>query len=474
MDRPPPPEVQAATAPPPAAPEADAPAAEAPPKRRRGPAVGCLVCLIGCAVLPLLLVVTSAAFYFGEYRRCATLTPTGDALFDHYAQALVEANAGRLFFATEDGSQLISLTDGELASWEAEFGGDPRYWQLRYSCTRQIPAKIEADLKARGLSPRVHYLEQARERGAVDAAVLYQLAREYYGMWYEQLPLVRPADPSVRPERADALEIEARIIEHHGEELLAILDEAVAAAPEESFPYYRRARFQLARGEAGQALTDLARGNAAPANRWPESFPYSFVIERLSRGELSGNETLTGLVLAVHLSEQLPNYGAWKAFGSRLLASEELIAEPSWRNEYHDFACRLGSLDGTGMLFVLVGSMLVRMQAEDLLVAHGAELSDAERQGLLGLALLNAELKKESTRLAERQHWLDERFAEEQSLLGRYASSLARQSPEWYRYWCEHQGIEYGAVRTRAVSGLNRLALFDYETLSFPPPWGMP
>jgi hypothetical protein len=86
----------------------------------------------GCGLSLLAVLLAVLASYGCEFYRCARYTPTGDALYDRYARAVIRNEAWKLFHAA--GTHPATLSDRLLARWEDDCGADPRYWQLRYWC----------------------------------------------------------------------------------------------------------------------------------------------------------------------------------------------------------------------------------------------------------------------------------------------------------------------------------------------------
>jgi hypothetical protein len=122
-------------------------------------------------------------------------TPTGDELYDTYAQALLELLENARPFQSMIQVAPPSLSSELLDNWEDEFGNDPRYWQLRYwdanwqtrvqEHASQYPA-IEVD---QDLDPG-DFLEQGVERGASDVItemLLFKYRRQALKASWDQI-----------------------------------------------------------------------------------------------------------------------------------------------------------------------------------------------------------------------------------------------------------------------------------------------
>jgi hypothetical protein len=188
-------------------------------------------------------------------------TPTGDALWDRFAQTTLDLLKER----SEQGTPWNDLpvySPQLLAEWEPDFGTDPRYWQLCFwACWRAVPA-----------SPTEPWVGPADPPGG-EAILLRAIAADaadatiYWTLLNIQLSRAHPDW--------------ARF-----EELLSGF---IARYPEEAAGWYRRGALRLQQGRYAEAEADLAAGNAAPSNSRMRIFPASHVAEGLTSNGLLGS-----------------------------------------------------------------------------------------------------------------------------------------------------------------------------------------
>jgi hypothetical protein len=225
--------------------------------------------------------------------------PTGDALFDRYALAvdgrINAANAGK----TNSQDKLAALSDADLAQWESEFGGDVRYWELRYLCALNNAG--QTPLSA-GFAKPGDFLDEASRRNIATANTLLVRYRELC-MGHEAE--LKPFEPKRQPQGAGESGASpaapppldpqaASIIKRQQQEQLALLDAAVAAAPEMAWPRYMRGLYWLERGEQAKGLKDLAAGNAAPDCPVPQPWPLGCIADAPAQAVPPGSAAVCG------------------------------------------------------------------------------------------------------------------------------------------------------------------------------------
>jgi hypothetical protein len=293
-------------------------------------------------------------------------TPTGDALWDKYASALLDGMKQQPLAPTSPagGWRAPVVPDSVLAQWEPQFGNDPRYWQLRYFERRRagMPRPGGASIGMgqqelqRALSPPggipTGALEEGDQRGISDAASL----------WCEYLAL--GASDSTRRS--------------------ALLDRLVQQMPEESFSWYLRGLAECRAGAWSAGLADLKAGNAAPHNRVPYPFPLSFVIDRLHRGEPLGSEVAAGMVVQnafvySFYSEGLTSRQVWRDLPKRVKAGN------GWEDAktVHDFCCRLETMDRADGVQRIMAIIPATSLLRQLLTDDAAEFQPEQRRQLL-------------------------------------------------------------------------------------------
>jgi len=304
----------------------------------------------------ILLVLIPAGLYLNEVRRCTIFHPTGDALFDRYAQAVISRQGWRLFTChSEQDINPATLPDELLATWEPEFGDDPRYWQLRFFC-----ARFRNNLHAQGIKPRdpwelstpdhphpVKHLETARERGVADAETLLLLHIIATSTWYDEV-----ADQHGAPERMldEHFDLAVAINADYEARLLALLDEAIAVGPDECWPYWERAQLRLSWGEDEAALADLRAGNACSSNVIPVCFPISAVLRDHDRHAEHGNQVLNGAILELAFNADylgMQKILRWKSHAKGQIMRMSLgYGNAGLSDALHHTFCKMAVADG--------------------------------------------------------------------------------------------------------------------------------
>jgi hypothetical protein len=228
--------------------------------------------------------------------------PTGDALFDRYAAEIWQRNAPGAY-AGEGISTAACLPDDLLAAWEAEFGNDPRYWQLRYFCARALKtdaepevswteelfkpeaAAGEAEASAQpaynGPDP-VSFLEAGIARGAYDCATLKAL-------FNARLDSMLAGDPKqLAPQR--------ELQPGAAEQLVPLAAKLVSEFPEEADSWTIQALVNFELGNDAAAFDDLKAGNAAPSSRYVTFFPASAAMQAAIDGTSTGSDYVNGMI----------------------------------------------------------------------------------------------------------------------------------------------------------------------------------
>jgi len=312
-------------------------------------------------------------------------TPTGDALFDRYAQAVLERQCTGPATDLPYVLNPTTLPDDVLASWEAEFGGHPRYWQLRCWC--HITGKLDTSGWPNLYDPfsfgkikadAAQYLAEAQQRGIADADTILL----YYGLlpdvWEQAHPM----------QTVDELDQQSAIqLEHEHEQLQrGLLDAAVAAGPDCAWAYWQRALWLLNMGEENAALLDLRAGNRAPFNRLPVPFPLSFVLDQLDAGNVTGSKALSGAILDEGL--RLDLYApAWPGIKlkERIKDNEVrllLSGDTALAGALHQTACQI-ALTGRGCRPVYTTAGVCIWMQLDTIMRDCSEGLNSEQRGVL-------------------------------------------------------------------------------------------
>ncbi len=360
-----------------------------------GASMRLLFLLLSCLAASVLAATAARAGY----------QPTGDALYDRYAQAvLAQPGWPPLNTALNELNLMetlrplyvnpLTLRDETLAQWEGEFGADPRYWQLRAYCYAFRKCRALGDDDEPDLAGGARLLREGWERGAADAETLL-LIHTWEG-WATGQPVEREQERPLREallargytaqglawmnewDMEDALEgVELDIPEYYEiaprfeQEELNLLNAAIALGPDECWPYWRRAIYRLYYGEPELGLADLRAGNAASDCRYPMCFPVSFVYDELAAGRVAGDKALAGLLI-----EEAADSGALHSIRDTIVLKERykeavviynLSGDHALLAEIYVMGTRIGQSDRRSVYTSYISSLLCSLPALDLL-----------------------------------------------------------------------------------------------------------
>lgn len=360
-----------------------------------------LGCWIWFRISILVLVAILLVAYSVEVWRCSRYQPTGDALYDRYATAVISRQRWILFHGGKH--HPTYLPDSMLAEWEDEFGSDPRYWQLRYFCARhkgafgsggraQFPRsplgylfglrRWDTEPTDRERSAWKH-LQTGVDKGAADWMTLEILGRE--------TKRLREYAENAEMALIDTLDLDEREIRQLKIELnreqeqkeLARIDAVIDADPSQAWPYYRRARYWFYYGEGELALADLKVGNAVPNNEMSKVFPVSLLMERIESGDHLGNKILAGAVFEEDSYSLFQNWIKWKDLYKEALGMVALGGDTEIIQELHLTACRLGMAKNNDNWEPVVAAVYESMLSNNLLVEYGADLTYRQRRTMM-------------------------------------------------------------------------------------------
>lgn len=335
-------------------------------------------------------------------------TPTGDALWDTYAQALLEQLPSiRADFGLESTEAAI-LPDKLLASWEADFGDDQRYWQLRFWNKVSLDNKatfqtwepydmfdfLEAEEfinpafgTLRKISPpdSVSFLIRGKELGATDWASEFYLF-QFLKWRLEYIEENLEPGNQIEDEYFDIPEFEneTAIAKWFAERKLALSNELVAGFPDDSWAWYHRARLQFDADNWESGLADLRQGNQAKFNRNPICFPMSYIAENTGEKPHAGNRIAAGIVAESYMF-------LFKTMGARLTINKEFdnqiqrIQTGSSMKElepWHPAACRLGSMENSGAGDRLCGIIPAKILLRYFLTETPESVTEEQRVAL--------------------------------------------------------------------------------------------
>jgi hypothetical protein len=275
--------------------------------------------------------------------------PTGDALFDRYALA-VNAQINAWDGENLEPGMFASLPDSELAKWEADFGNDPRYWELRYfSVQCSAGFSCNADAPSRG----VEYLREAKRRGIATANTLCCL----------------------------------HLAEEQTHRDSTILDAAVAKDPDYAWAYYLRAMQRFEQGDQERGQADLATGNTASCNRYPRPFPIGLVRDSFNAAIPLGSAVVCGAILWATtelLGSDIGGMARCTRQFKTSLASNSFTSQPEVWENWQQYAWRFACCEPANMVHTIraqtIDSMIINTFKErDLTALSPAQTETVKR-----------------------------------------------------------------------------------------------
>ena len=342
--------------------------------------------------------------------------PTGDELFDRYAEAVDDRLTGtKLDYDITLRAAVIP--DEVLAAWEPEFGEDPHYWELRYLLADArasglfdagtIPESSEGEtpqeMSDEAVEPVTTYprpmdfLLEAERRGCASSNTLLLLYLEARNEHYDALEELTTYEGArslttwntleemipLRPEfSAEVLAEAMKLQAAHENREADLLEAACFRGYNEAWPYYFRGFNRLSLGEFEAGLRDLKKGNSAPVNRYPVPYPVAEIEESMLAGEPLGGPVVCGAVQLMLISYVMPNFIKMKDDCRGAMLAAELGGNIEAYDAWHHFACRLPESRETVFIQAMVSTVLVRMLREGMVDNHAAELSPGQLEAL--------------------------------------------------------------------------------------------
>ena len=343
-------------------------------------------------VLPLLAYCVVAVL---AYSIKPTPINTGDALYDKYlawvADDLANNYRGSIAkpYGNRWGSAGYSVNLDPFASWEAEFGNDPRYWMLRYR--HSMGTRIDEW----GFSEfNISYLEQAYELGVVDGAILFILLKEMDSNFSNESDYNSTNIPHSPKAAADYQKFKRSEIDRQvGTEHNQLLAELLEVAGDESLPHYYAALCDGQRGNYEQAFLHLSEGNQAPNNSSLIGFPIERVSLDLRSATPLPDKLISGLILGEEVALLLPDFIEIKNLGKVLVSDAVSRNDRAALDEFHTFACRYGGLGGGSVMTHLVGTVLVGQVESEFSNNLGSSLNAQQTSNLATLTNLKGQQK---------------------------------------------------------------------------------
>jgi hypothetical protein len=409
---------------------------------------------------------------------------SGDRLLDTWLQAAMDTSTYSYTTTAEPGGFLSAgIPERTWRQWEGQFGHDPRFWMLCYH--QRGPAEGEYDSAVAGVQVpgACRYLEEARQRGLADGAVLYNLLREYDSAWNASVDAEIEAQGKAAATPKPTTNAQRLAVQQHwslarsrlvdprfGVKEAALLKELLAAAPDEACVHYFAGQLAYKRQDYAAALACIARGNQAQHNRILCGFPDDAVVRAARAGHLvGGDEQLTGVLRMATwwYSPQTPIDAKQTVNGLSAWAAQRRDWEGL--NTMQQYGCRYATTDNGGLLEALVGYMLVRYIDGNVKATPGLTLTPAQRQALSVQAVKVAALRDKIKAFTSKHVPLHHRSLFEHAVAGGMdffthgRARFIRESAEECKSLQQEQAAMVGPLR----DAFEEIASFDYTTFSW-------
>lgn len=267
--------------------------------------------IIGFAILALLWL---AGLVFLKLQSQGGYRPTGDELFDRYARLVLSQQhkfrnepwlhrtlAGLGIKLPISAAQPEALDFAVLREWEAEFGDDPRYWELRAACSMDIGADTIPQMREKMLT------------GVASSGMLMQVG----------------IGPMLNDEPHRAMQL---------------VEQVIAAEPDNSYAYYVKGDLLLEQGDQTGALAAYTAGNEAKDNRMPLAFPMSIIAEQPTRFTTPDERLVAGYTWCAYELVVLPDVKTIHERGEALARAASSPADTALANVYWMRVCRFGQM----------------------------------------------------------------------------------------------------------------------------------
>ena len=245
-----------------------------------------------------------------------------------------------------------SVSEGDIMPLEAEFGGMPEYWQLRYYLSLAEPPE------------RILLLQKAIGAAPDDAVSLYIYWKELAGDWgpYHNLWM------KCESEGAESLTPEELSIYCNWPQLPAGEVERVARMDgRNAMMYYWTAQLYARLGEYEHVLELLELGNNCPHNVEVHAFPMSYVYAR--PGELQDivGADRVGCLASLKMrldAYPIPNYNKLKDMVKEMCVAANLNGDVNALNAVHRYTCRFGQTRNARLIQRLIANVLAGVLAD--------------------------------------------------------------------------------------------------------------
>ena len=414
-----------------------------------------------------------AALLLTVYTTVPPRASTGDPLLDKLVRTITASTSDPALTGWGMATNSTDIDETIRAEWEAEFGDDPHYWTLGYHLTGYSAESFTSEFAGVDLGPRVRYLEEARRRGAVDGAVLLRLLREYDSAWKQQAyPSVGVSPPQRDESKVPYVRaLRAVIDQQHGEAHQQLVDELLAAAPDQALAHYHVAIYEAERGDYEAAVAELRAGNRAAHVSTLTGFPFDELRHDMRAGEPLEDKLASGRLCHLSISVPMPSFIVVKDMVKLLIAEAIERQDLAALDELHTFACRYCAAEGADMIQALVGCVMIALPLNAVRDQWPEPLSAEARKALDEFEAKKDQLKAEIRGLSSNSFWnVYGQMPPRQYWLS-YAESLLTGGGSFSLIYLEmlHDDTlrEQQGLAGKVKQLVDEIETFDYTTLSW-------
>ncbi len=430
--------------------------------------------------------------WLAQLSRAEAFEASGDSLYDAYA-ALAETGLAPIpvpdfvSLSTIGLERCALVDDARLAGLETQFGGDPRFWELR-CWSLQIST---ADW------PGGNYLQLSEDRDVLlQCAAFLERARGSGKASLDALRRLAEIRHQLRSAEIDELTDTSRRLAAMAQDeakLLADLSDISRQWPDEAAPHFWLAEYYLEYGENELALAELSACARAPACGYPGLFPENFIRERLNTRQPCGDRALAGAVMYTSISGQTDNAISTHQRMKEINSMLALGVEPELATWAMRACCRMAMADGADFWHLNAALSSSRSLTQYSLENLSAGLSQEQVGNLtrcyafvLNLISRNRQATASVLPALEVLPGLHMQLNVLTSIqtirLPKAEEETARRNPDTdtapdpqmldprgpLSIYCDYVEVQIDSVRVDYSAGLRRLQSFDFAAVSWP------
>jgi hypothetical protein len=276
------------------------------------------------------------------------LTPTGDPLFDAYANRVME----KIGQVGTDGARVVYFfafdNKAEQEVWRKEYGFDPRYYHLVWQTDN-----------ARFVSESAQWIidRQKGVGGDLQKNKLRELKEEAHEHLKDIVTLGRPANADTYMLIYSGLTQPE--LEDYGGLWVA---KATSLEPWRAWAHYLYALDCIHNEDLDTALTEFREGNVASDRRLLRCFPQDVVQTGIKEGKAAGNKAVSGAVLTGVPDEFLVRIIVQLVHDlDKAVTREEFRSRHDLLTAMHKFACSVASENSDETIIILSRGVVRRL-----------------------------------------------------------------------------------------------------------------